>query len=287
MGTREIDTGADGLHAHVEDGVATLRIDRPGARGALTARMWSALPGVLGRLAHDPAVTVLVLTGSGGVFSAGADIHELRDHYATTEAADAYHALNSAAEQALAAFPKPSIALVSGPCVGGGCQLATACDLRFADHTARFGITPAKLGIVYDAVSTRRIARLVGDSAAKYLLFSGELIDADHALRIGLVDQVWGRDEAEPRAYAFARTVASRSQLTVRAAKDLIDAPALDVERVRAWEQASRASGDVREGLAAFTERRPPRFTWKGPAPASPGASGAIPADPHGVPDSG
>lgn len=267
MGARRLETGTNGLDAQVEDGVATLRIDRPDARGALTARMWAAIPGLLATLATDPETLVLVLTGSGGVFSAGADIRELREHYATAEAADAYHALNAAAEQALAAFPKPAIALVSGACVGGGCQLAVACDLRFADPTARFGITPAKLGIVYDAVSTRRIARLVGAPAAKYLLFSGELVDAHHALRIGLVDQVWEEDQATERAYAFARTVASRSQLTVRAAKDLIDAPPSDVERVRAWEQASRTSTDVREGLAAFTERRPARFTWNGPAP--------------------
>lgn len=270
-----VETGADGLHAHVEDRVATVRIDRPHARGALTARMWAALPGLLDRLARDPGTAVLVLTGTDGVFSAGADIHELRELYATPESADAYHALNAAAEQALAAFPKPALALVSGACVGGGCQLAAACDLRFADTTARFGITPARLGIVYDAVSTRRIARLVGAPAAKYLLFSGELVDAAHALRIGLVDQVWEPDEAAGRAYAFARAVASRSQLTVRAAKDLIDAPALDVGRVRAWERESRTSDDVHEGLAAFAERREPRFTWNGPSPAQP----------YGVPD--
>ncbi|GGO96878.1 enoyl-CoA hydratase/isomerase family protein [Wenjunlia tyrosinilytica] len=268
MGARQIDTGTEGLRAHTEDGVATLRIDRPQARGALTAAMWAAIPGILATFAHDPDTSVLVLTGTDGVFSAGADIHELLDHYATAEAADAYHALSAAAEQALAAFPKPTIALISGACVGGGCQLATACDLRFADETARLGITPAKLGIVYDAVSTRRTAALVGASAAKYLLFSGELIDAAHALRIGLLDQLWDRDEAPQRAYDFARTVASRSQLTVRAAKDLIDAPSLDLARVRAWEQASRTSSDVREGLAAFIERRAPHFTWNGGAPS-------------------
>jgi enoyl-CoA hydratase/carnithine racemase len=267
MGARHIDTGTEGLHAHVEHGVATVRIDRPHARGALTARMWQAIPEILAGLARDRETAVVLLTGTDGVFSAGADIRELRDHYATAESADAYHALNAAAEQALAAFPKPTIALVSGPCVGGGCQLATACDLRFADTTARFGITPARLGIVYDAVATHRLARLVGPSAAKYLLFSAELIDAEHALRIGLIDQLADPEDARERAHAFARTVAARSQLTVRAAKDLIDAPALDVERVRAWEQASRTSTDVREGLAAFTERREPHFTWNGTGP--------------------
>lgn len=275
MGT--MDTGVDGLVVEAEGPIATLRIDRPHARGALTAAMWAALPGTLAALDADPEVSVLVLTGSGGVFSAGADIRELRGHYATAEAADAYHALNSAAERALAGFGKPTIAFVQGPCVGGGCQLAAACDLRFADTTARFGVTPAKLGIVYDAGSTARLARLVGVSTAKYLLFSAELIDAAHALRVGLVDGVFGPEEAHKSVYDLARTIASRSQLTVRAAKDLLAMdlsgvpgadPGADGDPVEAWrerwERESRGSADVREGLAAFTERRAPRFAWKG-----------------------
>lgn len=262
MGARQVDAGAAGLAVEVEDAVATLRIDRPEAKGALTAAMWTALPGILAGLADDPEVRVLVLTGSHGVFSAGADIRELRDLYATPESADAFHALNAAAEQALAAFPKPTIAFVQGPCVGGGCQLAVACDLRFADETARFGVTPAKLGIVYDSGSTARLARLVGTSTAKYLLFSAELMTSAQALRVGLVADVFAPDDAAERVYAFARTVASRSQLTVRAAKDLLSSDTLDPDRIRAWEQASRTSPDVHEGLAAFTERRAPVFTW-------------------------
>ncbi|HSA53683.1 MAG TPA: enoyl-CoA hydratase/isomerase family protein [Yinghuangia sp.] len=266
MGARQVDTGADGLMLEVDEAIATLRIDRPEAKGAMTAAMWAAIPGILAGLEADPEVRVLVLTGSNGVFSAGADIRELRGHYATAESADAYHALNAAAEQALAAFPKPTIAFVRGACVGGGCQLAVACDLRFADETARFGVTPAKLGIVYDAGSTARLARLVGTPTAKYLLFSAELIDSAQALRVGLVADVFTPDAAADRVYAFARTIASRSQLTVRAAKDLLASDTLDPERVRAWEQESRSSTDVREGLTAFTERRAAVFTW-GTAP--------------------
>ncbi|MDI2131493.1 enoyl-CoA hydratase/isomerase family protein [Yinghuangia seranimata] len=263
MGARQVDTGTAGLVLGVaDDGVATLRIDRPEAKGALTAAMWAAIPAILDGLAHDPEVRVLVLTGTDGVFSAGADIRELRGHYATAESADAYHALNAAAERALAAFPKPTIALVQGPCVGGGCQLAVACDLRFADANARFGVTPAKLGIVYDAGSAHRLARVVGVPTAKYLLFSAELIDSQKALRVGLVEDVYMPQEAEEKVYAFARTIASRSQLTVRAAKDLLGSDTVDPERVRAWERRSRESSDVREGLAAFTERRAPHFTW-------------------------
>ncbi|KRV48711.1 enoyl-CoA hydratase [Wenjunlia vitaminophila] len=268
------------MRVDVADQVATLRIDRPQALGALTARMWAALPGILDRLARDPNTAVLVLTGTGGVFSAGADLHDLRRHYATPGSADAFHAANAAAERALATFPKPTIALVSGVCVGGGCQLAVACDLCFADPTARFGITPARFGIVYDAESTHRLVRRVGPAAAKYLLYSAELVDAAHALRIGLVDQVWDQDQAPRRAYAFARTVAGRSQLTVRAAKDLIDAPGPDPARSLAWERESRSCADVPEAIAAFAERRAPRFTWDGPSPV-------VPAHAHPAADDG
>lgn len=262
MGARQVDTRVDGLVAAVEDGVAALRIDRPATKGALTAEMWAAIPVILADLAADPEARVLILRGTGGVFSAGADIRELRGHYATPESADAYHALNSAAEQALAAFPKPTLAFVQGPCIGGGCQLAIACDLRFADTTARFGVTPAKLGIVYDAASTARLARVVGQATAKYLLFSGELMDSQQALRAGLVTDAFTPEDAEARVNALARTIASRSQLTIRAAKDLLSSDTLDPARIHHWEQESRKSSDVQEGLAAFTERRTPHFTW-------------------------
>ncbi|OEV15777.1 enoyl-CoA hydratase, partial [Streptomyces nanshensis] len=114
-------------------------------------------------------------------------------------AARAQQTLAVAAEEALAAFPKPTVAAVHGHCVGGGCQLAAACDLRFAAHDALFGITPAKLGIVYPASSTERLVRLVGPATAKFLLYSGELIDAERALRTGLVDEVHRGEELDER----------------------------------------------------------------------------------------
>lgn len=264
MGARQLDSGADGLVATVEDRIATLRIDRPEAKGALTAAMWAAIPGILDTLEQDPGVRVLVLRGTGEAFSAGADIRELRARREGAESADSYQALNSAAEQALAAFPKPTIAFVQGPCVGGGCQLAVACDLRFADTNARFGITPAKLGIVYDAASTARLARIVGVPTAKYLLFTAELIGSEQAQRAGLVHDVFLPQEAEQRVDEIARTIASRSQLTVRAAKDLLGSDVIDPNRARKWEQESRSSTDMQEGLAAFTERRAPEFEWGG-----------------------
>ncbi|MER6102755.1 enoyl-CoA hydratase-related protein [Streptomyces sp. NPDC001832] len=241
------------LEHTVADGIATVVISNPAKRNAMTAAMWNALPGLLERLAADPAVRVLVLTGAGDTFCAGADISSLRDTARDPQA------LAVAAEEALAAFPRPTVAAVRGYCVGGGSQLAAACDLRFAEEGASFGVTPAKLGIVYPASSTRRLVSLVGPAAAKHLLFSGELIDTARALRTGLVDEVLAAGELDKRVDSYVRTLAARSQLTQAAAKEFATGRE---DRDAYWAEQARHSGDTAEGVAAFLERRAPRFTW-------------------------
>ncbi|KUL48000.1 enoyl-CoA hydratase/isomerase family protein [Streptomyces sp. NRRL S-1521] len=245
------------LRHTVTDGVATVVIDHQAKRNAMTADMWRQVPPLLAGLAADPAVRTLVLTGAGETFCAGADISALRE--SAGEAQD----LAVRAEDALAAFPKPALAAVRGYCVGGGCQLAAACDLRFADEGASFGITPAKLGIVYPASSTRRLASLVGPATAKYLLFSGELIDAERASRTGLVDEVLPAGQLGKRVAEFARVLAARSGLTQAAAKEFA---AGRTDRDAYWRDQARGSGDTAEGVAAFLERRQPHFTWSAPA---------------------
>ncbi|WP_327271598.1 enoyl-CoA hydratase-related protein [Streptomyces sp. NBC_01224] len=241
------------LEHTVAGGVATVVISNPAKRNAMTAAMWSALPALLERLAADPAVRVLVLTGAGDTFCAGADISSLRDPAGDPQA------LAVAAEEALAAFPRPTLAAVRGYCVGGGSQLAAACDLRFAEEGASFGVTPAKLGIVYAASSTRRLVALIGPAAAKHLLFSGELIDTARALRTGLVDEVLPAGELDKRVDSYVRTLAARSQLTQAAAKEFATGRE---DRDAYWAEQARRSGDTAEGVAAFLERRAPRFTW-------------------------
>ncbi|MGW3580114.1 enoyl-CoA hydratase/isomerase family protein [Streptomyces rubiginosohelvolus] len=241
------------LITSVERGVATVVITNPAKRNAMTAAMWRSLPELLERLAADPEVRVLVLTGAGNTFCAGADISTLRESAGTAQG------LAVEAEEALAAFPRPTLAAVRGYCVGGGGQLAAACDLRFAEEGASFGVTPAKLGIVYPASSTRRLVALVGPGTAKHLLFSGELIDTERALRTGLVDEVLPPGGLDERVEEYVRVLASRSQLTQASAKEFA---AGRTDRDAHWAAEARGSTDTAEGVAAFLERRAPRFAY-------------------------
>ncbi|MET8584431.1 enoyl-CoA hydratase-related protein [Streptomyces collinus] len=241
------------LSHQVTGAVATVVIRNPAKRNAMTAAMWRSLPPLLAELAADSRVRALVLTGEGGTFCAGADISSLRGSAAEAQS------LAVAAEEALAAFPKPTLATVRGHCVGGGAQLAAACDLRLAREDALFGVTPARLGIVYPASSTRRLVSLVGPATAKYLLFTAELIDAGRALRTGLVDEVLPEDELEERIAALTGVLVARSQLTQAAAKEFVNGR---TDRDAHWTEQARGSGDTAEGVAAFLERRQPRFSW-------------------------
>ncbi|NLV54477.1 MAG: enoyl-CoA hydratase/isomerase family protein [Acidimicrobiales bacterium] len=251
----------DGLRVDVADGMATLWLDRPEKRNAVTYAMWRAIAAVCDDLAGDAAVRLLLVRGTGDHFCAGADIGGL----AEVDPAD-YRAANVAADEALASFPKPTIAVIRGACVGGGTELAVACDLRLADTTARFGVTPARLGIVYPASATARLVGLVGPSAAKHLLFTAELIDAARAERIGLVDEVHAPDALADRAGELATLITTRrSLLTQVASKEIVDAATrggLDPEIDGRWQQIVASSPDTVEGLVAFAERRDPRFTW-------------------------
>ena len=251
---------------------ATLWLNRPAKRNAVTHAMWKGVAGACEALAADPAVRVLVVRGVGDHFCAGADIGELG-----TIDPVAYQAATRAAEEGLAGFPKPTVAFVTGSCVGGGAEIAIACDLRIADTTARFGITPARLGIVYPSFAIERAVRLLGPAATKHLLYSAELIDTERALRIGLVDEVHEPTAAAERLAGFTRLLAEeRSALTQQASKQLVDAVVADggIEPAlaRRWAAEVAASPDPAEGAAAFAERRPPRFTWVAPTAGGRGA---------------
>jgi enoyl-CoA hydratase/carnithine racemase len=259
---------AGDLSVAVERGVATLWLNRPAKRNAVTYDMWEAIAHHCGRMGRDRAVRMLVVRGAGGHFCAGADIAEFgKDH-------GDYQQVSQAAEGAVADFPKPTVAVITGACVGGGLGLAAACDLRLADTTARIGLTPAALGIVYPSAAVERVVRLVGPSAAKHLLYTAELIGAERAARIGLVDEVHDPAELPLRVAALTDLIARwRSLLTQMASKEMVDAVAtrggVDPEIVDRWRREVMASEETEEGIAAFLDRREPRFTWT-PRPGDP-----------------
>jgi enoyl-CoA hydratase/carnithine racemase len=244
-------------------GIARLLIDRADRRNAMDQAMWEAFPGLVDAAMADPAVRILIVgSAQPGLFCAGADIGE----FAARSADPEWRARNQAAirntQITLARAPKPTLAAVAGDAVGGGCGIAMACDLRFAAPGARLGITPAKLGLVYPLHDTRLLVDLVGPAQAKRLLFSGLLIDAAEALRIGLVEVVAADLDAE--IAAFAAAVIAMSPASQRASKAIIQRIAEgahddDVASAAGFD-AAFTGADFHEGVAAFLQKRKPVF---------------------------
>jgi enoyl-CoA hydratase/carnithine racemase len=253
------------LAVTVDDGIATVRLTRPDKHNAVSFAMWHALGRLMPVLADADGVDVVVLRGTpGGPFSAGADIAEFTTLRADPDGARRYGAAVEAGEQALIRFPKPTVALVEGFAIGGGTQLAVACDLRVCETASRFGVTPAKLGIVYALGSTARLVETVGPAWARWILLTGDLLDAETALRIGLVHEVRAPGEVEERAYALARTVASRARVSLVGGKQMVARAVAgrleEDEDVQALYARSWTSAEYAEGVQAFLAKRPPDF---------------------------
>ncbi|RNL86073.1 enoyl-CoA hydratase/isomerase family protein [Halostreptopolyspora alba] len=256
---------SEDLRIDREGAVATLTINRPDSRNAISLGMYQELPTLVKSVDEDPNVKVLVVRGAGTkAFAAGADIGEFAEVRGDAESARSYNEHVAAAEHALEGMTKPSIAMVHGFCIGGGCGLALACDLRLSDHKGRFGITPAKLGLVYSLESTKRLVDLVGPAQAKWILFSGMHVDAERALRIGLVDSLHDPDELESATIEFAHTIASRAQYSVRATKEIVRRISAgqteDDEATTDLRNSSFDTEDYAEGVRAFLEKRSPNF---------------------------
>lgn len=243
---------------------ADLVLNRPAKRNALNLAMWGAIPGLLRDIAADPGVRLLVVRGAGEAFSAGADIAEFETAYGTRAAMLDNHDTMAAAMDALEAFPCPSVALIRGACVGGGCGLALCCDLRFASEDARLGITPAKLGLVYGVANTRRLVEAVGVSAAKDMLFTARLHDAQSALRLGLVDRVVAPDDLDAALATFEGEIGACSGFTARATKQIFalmrNGARDDTTESRALFASAFDGADFREGSTAFVAKRRPDF---------------------------
>jgi enoyl-CoA hydratase/carnithine racemase len=261
----DVSIGEDPL-AVVRDGaVAHVVINRPQKRNALTAQIWQEIPNCMERFGKDDTVKLVVLRGAGQkAFSGGADIDEFPQVFGDPVSIRTYNAAVREAQLAVERFGKPVLAVVFGACVGGGCGLALACDMRFAAEDARFGITPSKLGSAYSVPDTRRLVALVGLSRAKDMLFSGRLLTAPEAAAWGLVDRVAPADELDALASTYAKSLLANAHSSLVIAKATINAVAglhpLPEAELDALFEASFSSRDFHEGFAAFREKRPPRF---------------------------
>jgi enoyl-CoA hydratase len=247
-----------------DGGVVVVTIDRPEALNALNREALSELRDRLRGLAVDTDVRVLVLTGAGDrAFAAGADIKEMSDM--TVLEGHAWGTLGHECTRLLESMPKPTIAAVNGFALGGGCELALACDIRYASEQAKFGQPEINLAVIPGWGGTQRLARAVGPSLAKDLILTGRTIDAAEALRIGLVSAVYPPDELMEKALTAAAALAEKSPVALSAAKDAANrALQGDLGSGLSYEAilfaALFATEDQKEGMAAFVEKRAPRF---------------------------
>lgn len=243
--------------------IVTLTVNRPEKLNAMNAEVRRAMFDALAALRDDAEARVLVLTGAGDkAFIAGSDIAEFEgrtavEQYRAMQAGDVYSVFDL--------FPKPVIAMLNGYCLGGGCELAMACDIRIASDRAKLGQPEINLGIIPGAGGTQRLPRLVGEGMALRLICTGEMIDAARAKEIGLVDDVVPHDELRSRTMELAKTIASKSPAALQAAKEAVKAASrmplgegLRYEKVLFGLLFS--TEDKEEGVKAFLEKRTPQF---------------------------
>ena len=244
--------------------IGRITLNNPGRRNALTAKMWNRLTESLAAAAAEDELRVLVITGAGEHFAAGADISEFSTHYATPETSAQISRKISIALDAVANFPRPTLAKISGACVGGGAGIALACDIRFADASSKFGITPAKLGLVYPFADVRRLVQAVGLSNAKDMLFSGRIISAEEAKSMGLIDTLAEPYALDQTVRDYALSLCETSKESVRVMKQMFMAIAEgqrgETASTKQWFLEAFASDDFREGYQAFLEKRKPKF---------------------------
>lgn len=254
------------LLLEVTDGIATITVNRPAKRNSLNRAVRREFVEVLDALRDDPEVRVVIITGAGErAFIAGADINEFADRSPLEQ--------RTAMEgrrlfEQIAAYPKPTIAMINGYALGGGCEVALACDIRIAGHSAKLGQPEIKLGLIPGGGGTQRLPRLIGYGRAMRYILTGELIEAEEAERIGLVSFVVDDADLRDETLSVARELASSSPVALKLAKDAVRATlempiGAGLRHERELFVTAYASDDRVEGVNAFLEKRAPAFAGR------------------------
>jgi enoyl-CoA hydratase len=257
----------DKMLSRKEGGVGIVTFNNPERHNAVSLEMWEATTEILNGFAADNDIRVVVLTGAGGkAFVSGADISKFGSERATLEAVHSYNKKTDATYASIADFPKPTIAMIRGYCIGGGLGLATCCDLRIASDNSRFAVPAAKLGLGYGYSGLKRLVDIVGPAFAKEIFYTARQFDAEEARIMGLVNRVVPSAELESAVKSITDMISANAPLTIKAVKYTVgEVVKEDSKRnlARSAELVEQcfASRDYTEGRTAFMEKRKPVFT--------------------------
>jgi enoyl-CoA hydratase/carnithine racemase len=260
-------TRTDKMLARKDGRVGYVIFNNPERHNAVSLDMWAATSDILNGYLNDDEVRVVVLTGAGGkAFVSGADISKFESERATMEHTKHYNATVERAYAGIQDFPKPTIAMIRGYCIGGGLGLAVCCDLRIASDNAKFAVPAAKLGLGYSYAGLRRLIEVIGPAFAKEIFFTARQFDTKEARLMGLVNRVVADGELESYVKSYAETMAANAPLTVKAVKYIVgevmkDESERNIARCAELVEACFASNDFIEGRRAFMEKRKPAFT--------------------------
>jgi enoyl-CoA hydratase/carnithine racemase len=252
------------LRAERDGPIGWMIFDNPARRNAITGEMWRAIPKAMAEFDADPEIRCVVLRGEGEVaFAAGADISEFEKRRADAQAAGKHDNTIDVAQLALENSAKPVLAMIRGFCLGGGVEIALACDLRYAGASASFAIPAARLGIGYGVHGTNRLVASVGHAAAREIMLTGRRYDANEALAMGLINRVLPDAELERYVRKLADDLAANAPLSMAASKSIINGVIEargDFSQGEALIERCMKSEDHVEGRRAFMEKRTPRF---------------------------
>ena len=257
----------DKMKAEKEGYIGWITFNNPARRNAVSLEMWEALGVILTNFQQDDDVRVVVMKGAGDKsFVAGADISEFEEKRNSASSKDEYAKKSAQAHSMLYRLEKPLIAMIQGYCIGGGMAVALNADVRFATHDSTFGIPAAKLGLGYGFAGVKALFDLVGPSCAKDILLSARFLDAEEALRIGLINRVVSREDLESTVRDYANMISKNAPLTIKAAKASVKELLKNPERRNLGKIDTMVndcfdSNDYAEGRRAFMEKRKPVFT--------------------------